>query len=114
MGTTAPGQATEYTFTGNKSYANLNKKPLISDKIKSAVKKTTMSKIKGLLAPTPIEDMAALPGSQGEFVNSNKGIYTGTDIKGTAGGKFVEDVFGTTAANNMRTYYQNMNIMGSY
>lgn len=114
MGTTAPGQATEYTFTGNKSYANLNKKPLISDKIKSAVKKTTMSKIKGLLAPTPIEDMAALPGSQGEFVNSNEGIYTGTDIKGTAGGKFVEDVFGTTAANNMRTYYQNMNIMGSY
>jgi len=114
IGTTAPGQATEYTFTGNKSYANLNKKPLISDKIKSAVKKTTMSKIKGLLAPTPIEDMAALPGSQGEFVNSNEGIYTGTDIKGTAGGKFVEDVFGTTAANNMRTYYQNMNIMGSY
>jgi hypothetical protein len=114
IGTTAPGQATEYTFTGNKSYANLNKKPLISDKIKSAVKKTTMSKIKGLLAPTPIEDMAALPGSQGEFVNSKEGIYTGTDIKGTAGGKFVEDVFGTTAANNMRTYYQNMNIMGSY
>ena len=114
MGTTAPGQATEYTFTGNKSYANLNKKPLISKKTKDAFVGAAKSKIKGLLAPTPIEDMAALPGSQGEFVNSNKGIYTGTDIKGTAGGKFVEDVFGTTAANNMRTYYQNMNIMGSY
>ncbi len=113
MGTTAPGQATEYTFTGNKSYSNLNKKPLISDKLKSAVKKTAMSKIEGLLSPTPIEDMAALPASQGEFSNTAKSIYEGTDIKGTAGGTFVEDVFGTRAANNMRTYYQNMNIHGS-
>jgi hypothetical protein len=114
IGTTAPGQATEYTFTGNKSYANLNKKPLISDKLKSAVKKTAFSKLEGLLAPTPIEDMAALPGSQGEFSDTAKSTYEGTDIKGTAGGTFVEDVFGTRAANNMRTYYQNMNIMGSY
>ena len=114
IGTTAPGQATEYTFTGNKSYSNLNKKPLISDKLKSAAKKTALSKIEGLLAPTPIEDMAALPGSQGEFSDTAKSIYEGTDIKGTAGGTFVEDVFGTSAANNMRTYYKNMNIMGSY
>ena len=115
IGTTAPGQVTEYTFTGNKSYANLNKKPLISDKLKSTVKKTAFSKLEGLLAPTTaIEDMAALPSSQGEFSNTAKSTYEGTDIKGTAGGKFVEDVFGTRAANNMRTYYQNMNIMGSY
>ena len=58
--------------------------------------------------------MAALPSSQGEFSNTAKSIYEGTDIKGTAGGTFVEDVFGTRAANNMKTYYQNMNIMGSY
>tara|TARA_S200002703_G_scaffold134367_1_gene122886 strand:+ start:585 stop:1850 length:1266 start_codon:yes stop_codon:yes gene_type:complete len=114
MGTTAPGQATEYTFTGNKSYSNLNKKPLINDKLKTAVKKTAFSKIEGLLSPTPIEDMAALPASQGEFSNTAKTTYEGTNIKGTAGGTFVEDVFGTRAANNMRTYYQNMNIHGSY
>lgn len=114
MGTTAPGQATEYTFTGNKSYSNLNKKPLINDKLKSAAKKAAFSKIEGLLAPTPIEDMAALPGSQGDFSNTAKTTYEGTNIKGTAGGTFVEDVFGTRAANNMRTYYQNMNIHGSY
>jgi hypothetical protein len=115
MGTTAPGQATEYTFTGDKSYANLNKKPLISDELKSKAKKVAMSKIKGLLSPTPdIPDVAALPGSQGDFSNTAKTTYEGTDIKGTAGGTFVEDVFGTRAANNMRTYYQNMNIHGSY
>ncbi len=115
MGTTAPGQVTEYTFTGNKSYANLNKKPLISKKTKDALIGAGKSKIKSLLEPaTAIEDMAALPSSQGEFYNTAKSTYEGTDIKGTAGGKFVEDVFGTTAANNMRTYYQNMNIMGSY
>ena len=57
--------------------------------------------------------MAALPASQGEFSNTAKTTYEGTDIKGTAGGTFVEDVFGTRAANNMRTYYQNMNIHGS-
>lgn len=73
------------------------------------------SKIKSLLEPTTaIEDMAALPGSQGDFSNTAKTTYEGTDIKGTAGGTFVEDVFGTKAANNMRTYYQNMNIHGSY
>jgi hypothetical protein len=114
MGTTAPGQATEYTFTGNKSYSNLIKKPLISSKTKDALIGTAKSKLTGLLAPTPIEDMAALPSSQGEFSNTAKSIYEGTDIKGTAGGSFVEDVFGTRAANNMKTYYQNMNIMGSY
>jgi hypothetical protein len=114
MGTTAPGQATEYTFTGNKSYSNLIKKPLISSKTKDALIGTAKSKIAGLLAPTPIEEMAALPSSQGEFSNTAKSIYEGTDIKGTAGGNFVEDVFGTRAANNMKTYYQNMNIMGSY
>ena len=114
MGTTAPGQATEYTFTGNKSYSNLIKKPLISSKTKDALIGTAKSKIAGLLAPTPIEEMAALPSSQGEFSNTAKSIYEGTDIKGTAGGTFVEDVFGTRAANNMKTYYQNMNIMGSY
>lgn len=115
MGTTAPGQATEYTFTGDKSYANLNKKPLINDELKSKAKKAVMSKIKGLLSPTPdIPDVAALPGSQGDFSNTAKTTYEGTDIKGTAGGTFVEEVFGTRAANNMRTYYQNMNIHGSY
>ena len=115
MGTTAPGQATEYTFTGNKSYSNLNKKPLISKKTKDALVGAAKSKIKSLLEPTTaIEDMAALPGSQGDFSNTAKTTYEGTDIKGTAGGTFVEDVFGTRAANNMRTYYQNMNIHGSY
>lgn len=115
IGTTAPGQATEYTFTGNKSYSNLNKKPLISKKTKDALVGAGKSKIKSLLEPTTaIEDMAALPGSQGDFSNTAKTTYEGTDIKGTAGGTFVEDVFGTKAANNMRTYYQNMNIHGSY
>ena len=114
IGTTAPGQATEYTFTGNKSYSNLNKKPLISKKTKDALVGAGKSKIKSLLEPTTaIEDMAALPGSQGDFSNTAKTTYEGTDIKGTAGGTFVEDVFGTKAANNMRTYYKNMNIKGS-
>tara|TARA_R110001632_G_scaffold101510_2_gene209231 strand:+ start:1215 stop:2483 length:1269 start_codon:yes stop_codon:yes gene_type:complete len=114
MGTTAPGQATEYTFTGNKSYSNLNKKPLISDKIKSNIKKTAFSKLEGLLSPTTeIPDMMEVVGSQGDFSNTAKTTYGGTDIEGTAGGTFVEDVFGTRAANNMKTYYQNMNIHGS-
>ena len=114
MGTTAPGQATEYTFTGNKSYSNLNKKPLISDKIKSNLKKTAFTKLEGLLSPTTeIPDMMEVVGSQGDFSNTAKTTYGGTDIEGTAGGTFVEDVFGTRAANNMKTYYQNMNIHGS-
>jgi hypothetical protein len=69
IGTTAPGQVTEYTFTGNKSYANLNKKPLISKKTKDALIGAGKSKIKSLLEPTTaIEDMAALPSSQENFL----------------------------------------------
>ena len=114
MGTTAPGQATEYTFTGNKSYSNLNKKPLISDKLKNAAKKTAFSKIEGLLAPTPIEDMAALPASQGEFSNTAKTTYEGTNIKGSSGGTLLKGTFTEAQEQQLKTFYQNMNIMGSH
>ena len=115
MGTTAPGQATEYTFTGNKSYSNLNKKPLISDKLKNYAKKTAFSKIKGLLTPTPdIPDVAALPGSSGEFSDTAKTTYDGTNIKGSSGGTLLKGTFTDAQEEQIKTFYQNMNIHGSH
>jgi hypothetical protein len=115
MGTTAPGQATEYTFTGNKSYANLNKKPLISKKTKDSLMGVAKSKIKSLLEPTTaIEDMAALPASQGEFSNTAKTTYEGTDIKGSSGGTLLKGTFTEAQEQQLKTFYQNMNIHGSY
>jgi hypothetical protein len=39
--------------------------------------------------------------------------YGGTDIKGTAGGNLVAQVFGEQAANRISNYYRNMNILSS-
>jgi len=39
--------------------------------------------------------------------------YLGTDIKGSKGGELVAKVYGDVAANNIQTYYKNMNLLNS-
>ncbi len=74
-----------------------------------------MSKIKGLLSPTPdIPDVAALPGSQGDFSNTAKTTYEGTNIKGSSGGTLLKGTFTEAQEQQLKTFYQNMNIMGSH
>ena len=50
-------------------------------------------------------------GQQDMTMQTGMSGYGDTDIKGTAGGSFVEDVFGGSAASKMRTYYKNMNLL---
>jgi hypothetical protein len=40
--------------------------------------------------------------------------YGGTDITGTAGGDFITKVYGLDAANRIKNYYKNMNLISSY
>jgi hypothetical protein len=107
------GESGFYEYTGNKTFANINKPSNLKSKAYGAAKKIGSALSKSLLNKS--EDALEIPiSNQGEFVNSNKGMYTGTDIVGTSGGTFIEDVFGTSAANRFKTYHQNMNIHGSY
>ena len=39
--------------------------------------------------------------------------YSGTDIQGSGGGELVAAVYGDTAANNIKNYYKNMNLLNS-
>ena len=100
-------------FTGNKNYSN----PIIkntlteSNKLLSAAKKTAMGYGKSLLTAETEKISPYYMGQQDMTMQTGMSGYSGTDIQGTAGGSFVEDVFGGAAANNMRTYYKNMNLL---
>ena len=112
------GQGT-FEFTGNKSYSNpiIKNTVVESNKLLNAVKKTTMGYGKSLLNAETEKISPYYMGQQDMTMQTGMSGYSDTDIKGTAGGSFVEDVFGGAAANNMRTYYKNMNLladMGSY
>jgi hypothetical protein len=106
------GQGT-FEFTGNKSYSNPVIKNTLteSNKLLSAAKKTAMGYGKSLLTAETEKISPYYMGQQDMTMQTGMSDYGGTDIQGTAGGSFVEDVFGGAAANNMRTYYKNMNLL---
>jgi hypothetical protein len=106
------GQGT-FEFTGNKNYSNQVIKNTLteSNKLLSAAKKTAMGYGKSLLTAETEKISPYYMGQQDMTMQTGMSGYGGTDIQGTAGGSFVEDVFGGAAANNMRTYYKNMNLL---
>ena len=106
------GQGT-FEFTGNKNYNNPVIKNTLteSNKLLSAAKKTAMGYGKSLLTAETEKISPYYMGQQDMTMQTGMSGYGGTDIQGTAGGSFVEDVFGGAAANNMRTYYKNMNLL---
>ena len=106
------GQGT-FEFTGNKNYSNPVIKNTLteSNKLLSAAKKTAMGYGKSLLTAETEKISPYYMGQQDMTMQTGMSGYGGTDIQGTAGGSFVEDVFGGAAANNMRTYYKNMNLL---
>ncbi len=106
------GQGT-FEFTGNKNYSNPVIKNTLteSNKLLSAAKKTAMGYGKSLLTAETEKISPYYMGQQDMTMQTGMSDYGGTDIQGTAGGSFVEDVFGGAAANNMRTYYKNMNLL---
>jgi len=40
--------------------------------------------------------------------------YTGTDITGAGGGELITKVYGIDAANRIKNYYKNMNLIADY
>ena len=110
---------TEFGFTGKEAFKSPPVKSALEEAAKKAKSKAT-SAAKGLvgnlLTPTtaaaPIAQPAYYAGASSYDGNMNTG-YGGTNIKGSQGGSLVAQVFGDTQANQIRNYYQNMNILGS-
>jgi len=103
-----------YRFTGEKTFSNQPVKTASSDLIKAA-KKTAFKFGEGLLKPksdytkpyelSPTQDMT--------FETAMTG-YGGTDITGTSGGDLITKVYGIDAANKIKNYYKNMNLIANY
>jgi len=111
-------EGTEFMFTGKETFKSppvksafeqANKKA--RDKIVSAGKGYIGSLLSPGTTPTP-QQPSYYAGATGLDTDISTG-YGGTDIKGTAGGQFVQSVFGEQAANRMMNYYRNMNILAS-
>ena len=110
---------TEFQFTGKEGFKNPAFKTSDSlakqtgDKIKKAARGFAGS----LLTPKP-KPIAGTP-DQMPYADYSDGTqltqagYGGTDIKGSLGGSLVQNVFGDRAANQMRSYYKNMNLLSS-
>jgi len=108
-----------YNFTGDKSFANINDAKVVPSNLKTAIKKGAASYAKGLLTPsdTKLPVSYAMPNTSDMTFETQMSGYSGTDIAGSGGGTFIQDVFGENAARRMQTYYKNMNLledMGSY
>jgi hypothetical protein len=105
-------------FTGKETFKSppvksafdeANKKA--KDKIVNAGKGYVGSLLSPATTPTP-QQPSYYAGATGMDTDVSTG-YGGTDIKGTAGGNLVAQVFGEQAANRISNYYRNMNILSS-
>ena len=101
-----------FRYTGEKTFKAIEAP---KTKVSSAIKKGLLGFKDKLLADTPrVEsniDMTLMGNMTNDstFAMSN---YSGTDIKGTAGGELIAKVFGNDASNLAKTYYKNMNLVG--
>jgi hypothetical protein len=111
MGTTLPGQATEYTFNGAETFGKQEATQGFFSRNKSKIGDIA----KGLLAPSPEtpQPVAPFPTSSSYGMTNFNANYGGTDIRGSGGGELVAKVYGDAAANNIKNYYKNMNLLNN-
>ena len=111
-------EGTEFMFTGNETFKSPPVKSALAEANKKAISKAKDAAVgyaSSLLKPTTPTTQPTIPYYAG--ATSDSGFigtgYGGTDIKGTAGGNLVAQVFGENAANRISNYYRNMNILSS-
>jgi len=103
-----------FRFTGEKTFSNEPVKTASSN-IMKAVKKTAFDFGKGLLKPSDEKiPTYAIAANQDMTMQTSTGGYGGTDITGAGGGDLFARVYGQDAANKLKTYYKNMNIISNY
>jgi uncharacterized protein len=103
-----------YNFNGNETFGKQEATQGFVSRNKDKLKKLTSAIGDSLLKPDEIpeaEQPLVVPSPiQGMNFDST---YLGTDIKGSKGGALVAKVYGDVAANNIQTYYKNMNLLNS-
>ena len=111
-------EGTEFMFTGKETFKAEPVKSMfdkVRDKAKDKIVNAGKGYVGSLLSPatTPTPQQPSYYAG----ATSNDGFagtgYGGTDVKGTAGGNLVAQVFGEQAANRISNYYRNMNILSS-
>jgi hypothetical protein len=103
-----------YNFTGNETFGKQEATKGFFQTNKSRIKKLGTAIGDSLLGPEPILPEAPLELPKAPLQTSNyNSMYSGTDIKGSGGGNLVARVYGDAAANNIKNYYRNMNILNS-
>jgi len=101
-----------FEFTGGKTFNAPPVKESLTSRLKKSATSAMGDSIKSLLKPEATEPTAT-PYYGGGFDYSALGAtqYSGTDIAGSQGGELVAKVYGDNAANRMKTYYKNMNLI---
>jgi hypothetical protein len=101
-----------FEFTGGKTFNAPPVKESLTSRLKKSATSAIGDSIKSLLKPETTEPTAT-PYYGGGFDYGTLGAtqYGGTDITGSQGGELVAKVYGDNAANRMKTYYKNMNLI---
>tara|TARA_R110001632_G_scaffold13185_2_gene45317 strand:+ start:552 stop:1868 length:1317 start_codon:yes stop_codon:yes gene_type:complete len=103
-----------YNFTGGETFGKQPATNSFLTRASSAAAKAGGDMLKGLLTPNGMpEAVAPIVSAVPDYSAVNGANYSGTDQKGSQGGSLVAQVYGENAANRIKNYYQNMNLLNS-
>tara|TARA_R110000803_G_scaffold158064_1_gene222370 strand:+ start:1598 stop:2920 length:1323 start_codon:yes stop_codon:yes gene_type:complete len=102
-----------YNFNGNETFGKQEATQGFISRNKDKLKKLTSAIGDSLLKPDLLEAEQPLEMASPIQATNFNSLYSGTDIKGSKGGELVAKVYGDVAANNIQTYYKNMNLLNS-
>jgi len=117
IGTTQPGQATDYTFNGNKTFKTNNGKSTLAKKATKAIKSRAFEGLKtSLLAGSEVDLVPTDMTLMGDMTQQTDGATTwgGTTIRGSSGGSLLKGAFSDSEIQKIMGYYRHMNITGSH
>ena len=101
-----------YNFTGGETFGKQEATQGFFSKNKSKLASLTKSLLKPSEGVPVAEAPLTVPEAPLQATNFNA-MYTGTDQAGSSGGQLVAAVYGDAAANNIKNYYKNMNLLNS-
>jgi len=112
LGTARDRLSGTYNFTGNETFGKQEATKGFFSKNKSKLADITKSLLKPSEEAPVLEAPLSIPQAPLQGTNFNT-MYAGTDQAGSSGGNLVAAVYGTAAANNIKNYYKNMNLLNS-
>mgnify|MGYP003118935017 FL=1 len=101
-----------YNFTGNNTFGKQEATKGFFSQNKNKLASLTKSLLKPDGPQVPDGTTPMYTGGGYDLAQFNAG-YSGTDQKGSSGGELVAAVYGDAAANNIKNYYRNMNILSN-